>query len=171
MAIGYVQVYTGNGKGKTTAALGLCLRAVCAGKKVYFGQFIKGMKYAELSAADFLPNFEIRQFGDDCFIRRDPKPEDIELARAGLEALKAVILSGDYDVVVMDEVNIALYYNLFDVEMVLEIFRTKPEHVEIICTGRYAKKEIMEAADLVTEMKEVKHYYSQGVMARDGIER
>ncbi|WFD08859.1 cob(I)yrinic acid a,c-diamide adenosyltransferase [Tepidibacter hydrothermalis] len=167
---GYIHVYTGNGKGKTTAALGLSLRAVCAGKKVFFGQFVKGMKYSEVKALEYLPNFEMEQFGLNCFIYNEPNRDDIEVARKGLQRIKDIINSGEYDVVVLDEVNIALYYKLFDVDEVLEILKNRPKNIEVICTGRFAKEELIEIADLVTEMKEVKHYYNEGVMAREGIE-
>ncbi len=168
---GYVQIYTGNGKGKTTAALGLCLRAVCAGKKVFFGQFIKGMPYSELKAASYLPDFEMKQYGNDCFIYRDPTEKDINLAKNGLKALGEIVRSGLYDIVVMDEINIALYFKLFDVKDVLDILADRPEHTEVVLTGRYAPEELVEVADLVTEMKEIKHYYQQGVEARTGIEK
>lgn len=170
MEKGYVQVYTGNGKGKTTAAFGLCLRAVCAGKKVFIGQFVKGMEYSELNAANILPNFEIEQFGRGCFIRNEPSLEDIEAAKKGLEKCKKIISSGEYDVVVLDEINIAMFFKLISVEEVLELIRQKSDKTELILTGRYAPQEIIDAADLVTEMKEIKHYYTKGVMARKGIE-
>jgi len=168
---GYVQIYTGNGKGKTTAALGLSVRAICAGKKVFFGQFVKGMKYSELKAPEMLPGLEIRQYGRDCFIQRDPEEEDIRLAKEGLSDLREKIKSGNYDIVVMDELNIALFYKLFDIKEVLNIIREKHEKTEIVITGRYAPDELIEIADLVTEMKEIKHYYQQGVQAREGIEK
>ncbi|QCX32649.1 cob(I)yrinic acid a,c-diamide adenosyltransferase [Caloramator sp. E03] len=170
MEKGYIQVYTGNGKGKTTAAFGLCLRAVCAGKKVYIGQFVKGMEYSELNAAKILPNFEIEQFGRGCFIRNEPSLEDFEAARKGLEKCKKIISSGEYDVVVLDEINIAMFYKLISVDEVLELIKLKAEKTELILTGRYAPQEIIDAADLVTEMREIKHYYTKGVMARKGIE-
>lgn len=168
---GYVQIYTGNGKGKTTAALGLSVRAICAGKKVFFGQFVKGMKYSELKAPEMLPGLEIRQYGRDCFIQRDPEEEDIRLAKEGLSDLREKIKSGNYDIVVMDELNIALFYKLFDIKEVLNIIREKHEKTEIVITGRYAPDELIEIADLVTEMKEIKHYYQQEVQAREGIEK
>ena len=171
MEKGYVHLYTGNGKGKTTAALGLCLRAVCAGKKVFFGQFIKGMHYSELKAVEYLPGFEIKQYGNDCFIYRDPTDKDVELAKDGLNELGRIIKSGAYDIVVMDEVNIALYYKLFDVEDVIEILKSRPQQTEVVLTGRYAPGKLVDFADLVTEMKEIKHYYQQGVEARTGIEK
>ncbi len=171
MEKGYVHVYTGDGKGKTTAALGLSLRAICAGKKVFFGQFVKGMDYSELKAVEYLPNFTIKQFGKDCFIFNDPTDEDINIARNGLKKMGEILTKGEYDLVVMDEVNIALYYHLFSVQDVLKIIDGRAEHVEVVCTGRKAPKELIDRADLVTEMKEIKHYYTKGVQAREGIEK
>lgn len=167
---GYIQVYTGNGKGKTTAALGLSVRAVCSGKKVFFGQFVKGMKYSELEAVKFLPNFTMEQFGRNAFVLGKPTKADIEVAKEGLKRMEEILLSGEYDVVVMDEINIAVFFELFTVEEVLELLDKKVPEVEVILTGRYAHEKIIERADLVTEMKEVKHYYSKGVAARKGIE-
>ncbi len=168
---GYIQIYTGDGKGKTTAALGISLRAVCAGFKVFFGQFVKGMKYNELNAVNYLPNFEMKQYGRNCFIFNDPEPEDIRLAKEGLDELSMKISSGEYDLVVLDELNIALHYQLFSVQDVLRVLNEKAKNTEIIITGRRAPDELIEKADLVTEMKEIKHYYTQGVQAREGIEK
>jgi len=167
---GYIHVYTGNGKGKTTAAFGLALRALCAGKKVYIGQFVKGMKYSEDKAREYLPNIEIHQFGDSCFINREPNDKDIELAREGLMKCKNILTSKEYDLVILDEISIALYFGLIKVEEVIEILKNKEYSVEVVLTGRYTPKEIIEVADLVTEMKEIKHYYSQGVLSREGID-
>ncbi len=167
---GYIQVYTGNGKGKTTAALGLSLRAVCAGKSVYFAQFIKGMKYSELDAVRFLKGFTMKQYGRNCFIYNQPTDEDISLARHGLAECTEILSAGEYDIVVLDEINIALYYKLFAVDEVVKMLNDRAEGVEVILTGRYAPAEIIEMADLVTEMKEIKHYYTKGVTARVGIE-
>jgi cob(I)alamin adenosyltransferase len=168
---GYIQVYTGDGKGKTTAAIGLAIRAAGAGLKVFIGQFIKGMHYAEL---DTLKRFEdlitIRQFGSGCFIKGKPTPEDINLARRGLEEMKRIVASGKYDVVILDEANVACYFKLFTTEDLLSVIDNKPEHVELVFTGRKAPQELIDRADLVTEMREVKHYYQQGVQARAGIE-
>ena len=170
MEKGYIHVYTGNGKGKTTAALGLSIRAVCAGKKVFFGQFNKGMEYSELECVKFVPNLIIQQFGRDCFIYNDPTEDDIKAARDGLEKLKDILKQGKYDLVVLDELNIALYYKLFSVEDAIEAILNRAPHVEVVITGRYAPKEIIDLADLVTEMKEIKHYYATGLQARKGIE-
>jgi len=168
---GYIQIYTGEGKGKTTAALGLTLRAVGAGKKVLFAQFIKGQKYSEIKAIEqFLPNVTLKQYGLKFFIDKLPSEEDIKSAKAGLAELAGIIKSSDYDIIVLDEVNIALYYDLFSVQELIEIVSNKKEETELILTGRYAPQELIEIADLVTEMKEIKHYYQQGVIARKGIE-
>lgn len=170
--MGYIHVYTGNGKGKTTAAFGLALRAICAGKKVYIGQFIKGMKYSELDAVKYLPNLVIEQYRRNCFIKNKPTQEDIELARNGLNKIKKVIEDGAYDIVILDEINVAVYYNLFTAKDVIDVISKVPKErdMEIILTGRYAPQEFIDIADLVTEMKEIKHYYQKGVMARKGIE-
>ncbi len=169
---GYVQVYTGNGKGKTTAAIGLAVRAAGANLKVYIGQFVKGMHYSELNSLKrFDDLITIKQYGRDCFIFNSPSEEDIKRAREGLKEVEDIIMSGKYNVVILDEINIALYYNLFPLEDVIRIIKNKPEHVELILTGRCAPQEIIDLADLVTEMREIKHYYQKGVVAREGIEK
>lgn len=171
MERGYIQVYTGNGKGKTTAALGMSLRCVCAGKKVFFGEFIKDRESSELKAGAFLPNFEIVQFGCGCFIDRDPEEEDFRAAREGLARCDRVLRSGEYGLVVLDEINVALFYGLLEAGDVIEVLGRRDCRVEVVLTGRYASQEVIDAADLVTEMREVKHYYHEGVEARPGIER
>ena len=169
---GYVQVYTGNGKGKTTAAFGLALRAAGAGLRVYIAQFVKGMKYSELNSLEKLSeSITIKQYGRDCFIFREPEKEDIQAAQEGLKEVREIMCSGKYQMIILDEANIATYYNLFSVEELLDFIRAKPEEVELIITGRKADPRIIEEADLVTEMKEIKHYYQKGVQARDGIEK
>lgn len=170
---GYIQVYTGEGKGKTTAALGISLRAVCAGKSVFFGQFIKGMKYSELKAIEFLPNFEMEQFGRNSFVIGNPTAEDLKLAEAGLHKIECIITGKEpcYDIVVLDEINIAMHYGLISTDRVMDILQRKRPDLEVILTGRYAPDKIIEMADLVTEMKEIKHYYKNGVAARVGIEK
>lgn len=167
---GYIQVYTGNGKGKTTAALGISLRAICAGYKVFFGQFLKGQPYSELKAFEYLENLDMEQFGGECFVSKNPSKKDLEDAKKGLNRMKEVLISGKYDIVVFDELNVALFFKLLDIKEVLDILRLKPENTEIIVTGRYAPQEIIDFADLVTEMKEVKHYYQKGIISRRGIE-
>jgi cob(I)alamin adenosyltransferase len=168
---GYIQIYTGDGKGKTTAALGLSLRAICSGKRVFFGQFIKGADYSELKAPGFLPNFEIVPFGRGCFIRSDPEEADILLARRGLERCDDALRSGDYDLVVLDEVNVAVHFHLFSTADVIRVLGRRAPGVEVVLTGRHAPPELIEMADLVTEMKEIKHYFHRGIRAREGIER
>ena len=169
---GYVQVYTGDGKGKTTAAIGLAVRAIGAGLKVFIGQFVKGMHYSELNALKRLyPDIVIRQYGRRCFIERKPSEEDISAASQGLEDIKKAVMSGDYDLVILDEANIAVYFGLIPVAEFVKLIEEKPEGVELIFTGRRAPQEILERADLVSEIKEVKHYYQKGVPAREGIEK
>ena len=168
---GYIQVYTGNGKGKTTAAFGLSLRAIGAGKKVFFAQFVKGQIYSEIEAVEkYLPGITIKQYGLDCFIVNSPTEADIKAAKEGLAQVAEIIASGQYDIIVLDEANIAIYYNLFSVQELIDVITKRPKNVEIIVTGRYAPPELLEIAHLVTEMKEIKHYYTQGVEARKGIE-
>jgi cob(I)alamin adenosyltransferase len=168
---GFIQVYTGNGKGKTTAAFGLALRAVGAGKKVFFAQFVKGKPYAEIKAANkFLQGITIKQYGLGCFIVDQPKSEDIAAAQNGLREVTEVVEAGKYDVVVLDEACIALFYHLIHIDSLLSMLKSKPKKTEIIITGRYAPPELIEIADLVTDMQEVKHYYTKGVKARKGIE-
>jgi len=171
---GYVQVYTGNCKGKTTAALGLAFRAMGRGLKTYVGQFMKGQKYSELKSAEMCqPYITIEQYGKDTLIhvKNPPLEEDVKMAREGLAKLKKAMFSGIYDIIVFDEINTAHYFNLITTEEMLEVIRSKPDGTEIIFTGRYAPREVIDAADLVTEMVEIKHYYEKDVPARDGIER
>lgn len=167
---GYIHLYTGNGKGKTTAAIGLAVRAAGAGKRVFIAQFVKGMHYAELDSLKRFPEIEIKQFGLDCFIKQKPTEKDIEAARAGLNEVTAAIGNNSYNIVILDEICIALFYNLFGVDEVLSLLKNKPEQMEIVLTGRYAPNELIEISDLVTEMKEIKHYYTSGIQARKGIE-
>jgi len=168
---GYIQVYTGNGKGKTTAALGLALRAAGAGLKVYFAQFIKGMDYSELHSIKKLSeNITLKQYGRECFIYNEPDEEDVKVARNGFEEVSKIVLEGKHEVVVLDEINIAIYYKLISVTEVLKLIDNKPENVELVLTGRNVDEKIIKRADLVTEMKEIKHYYQNGIHARKGIE-
>jgi cob(I)alamin adenosyltransferase len=171
---GYIQVYTGNGKGKTTAALGLALRASGCGLRSYVGQFLKGQTYGELAAVRKLaPSITIEQFGRKGFVHvtENPDDEDIQRARTGLEKCRRAMLSGRYAVIILDEVNVALHFRLLSVKDVLGFLNEKPADVEVILTGRYAPPSLLRRADLVTEMKEKKHYYRQGVRARTGIEK
>jgi cob(I)alamin adenosyltransferase len=168
---GYVQVYTGNGKGKTTASLGLGLRASGEGLNVYMLQFMKGRRYSEIDAIERIENFTISQHGRDEFVSKtDPEQIDIDLARKGFEKAKEIVNSGEYDLVILDELNCAVDFNLIPVEEAVELIIGRPEHVELVLTGRGAPDEFIELADLVTEMREVKHFYQKGVQARKGIE-
>ena len=169
---GLVQLYTGNGKGKTTAALGLALRACGKGMKVYVIQFMKGrINYGELESAKLLPGMVIEQFGRPEFVdKANPAKEDIELARKGLERAKEIVTSGEYDIVILDEINIALDYSLIPEKEVVEMIRTRPLHVEIVLTGRYAPPALIDLADLVSVVAEVKHPYMKGIESRDGID-
>lgn len=177
-AKGYVHVYTGNGKGKTTAAFGLALRALCAGKGVYVGQFVKSMKYNETKIERLFdgsdPAFgriRIEQLGRGCFIGKDPELADAEAARKGWARCADLLRSGEYDVVILDELTIALHFGLLSTAVVLDVLRSRHPTVEVVITGRYAPQALIDAADLVTEMCDVKHYYTQGILSRDGIDR
>lgn len=170
MEKGYFHIYTGNGKGKSTAAFGLALRALCAGKKVYIGQFVKNMKYSETKIESIMDNIRIIQFGKDCCIDRAPDEEDARLAKAGLHECANILQDGKYDVVILDEVTIATYLKFLEPEAVLEAIKNRAPHVEVVVTGRYCPDILIEHADLVTEMTEVKHYYTQGVLSREGID-
>jgi len=169
---GYTQVYTGNGKGKTTAALGLALRAVGRGLKVCFFQFIKGGgPYGEQLIADRLaPLFTIIQSGRPGWVNTKDITEDRRLAQEAFGQAKNQMTSGDYDIFVCDEINGAAGFGLIDIEQILELIACKPERVELVLTGRNADQRVLEAADLVTEMCETRHYYKAGVPARNGIE-
>ena len=171
---GYIQVYTGNGKGKTTAALGQALRAAGHGLRTYFGQFLKGQDYGELSAIQKLaPLITIEQFGRKGFIHvtENPDEEDIARAQKGLEKCLKMMKSRKYRLIVLDEINVAVHFNLFSDKEIHDFLDKKPEDTEVILTGRYAPQSFIERADLVTEMKEIKHYYKKGVQARQGIEK
>ncbi len=169
---GYVQLYYGNGKGKTTAAMGLALRAAGCGLKVYIAQFVKGLKYSELtSLAKLKDNITVKQYGRGCYIKKEATQKDVEAAQRGLSEVKNIVASGKYDVVILDEITIAEYFKLLSVEDVLALIDSKPQNVELILTGRKADSRIIQAADLVTEMVEIKHYYNEGIEAREGIEK
>ncbi|MGB9789859.1 cob(I)yrinic acid a,c-diamide adenosyltransferase [Thermotoga caldifontis] len=168
--MGFVHVYTGNGKGKTSAALGLALRALGHGMRVYIAQFLKGMDYGELHSLKRFENVTLERFGRPKFIHGKPDEEDVRLAMEGLKRCREVVSSGEYDIVIMDEANIAVFLGLFSVQDLLEVVSKRHERTEVIITGRYAPEELINVADLVTEMVEIKHYYSKGVQARKGIE-
>lgn len=169
---GYVQVYTGDGKGKTTAALGLSVRAAGAGLKVYIAQFIKMGVYSEIKALEkFSDLITVEQFGLGRFIVGKPSQEDIEAAGKGIAKVKSIMGSSEYDIIVLEEANVAAVCGLISVEDILDLISLKPDNVELIITGRGADPKIIDRADLVTEMKEIKHYYQNGVKARIGIEK
>jgi cob(I)alamin adenosyltransferase len=169
---GYVQVYTGNGKGKTTAALGLSLRAAGAGLKVYIAQFLKKGDYSEIKALKRLSGaITIEQFGLGRFVKNRPTKEEVRAARDGLEKIKKMMASGKYDIIIAEEGNVAAACGLFSAQDLIELIDARPDSVELVITGRGAAPEVMEAADLVTEMVDVKHYYQKGVAARTGIEK
>lgn len=168
---GLVQVYTGEGKGKTTAAVGLGLRAAGQGLKVYMIQFMKGRRYGEVAATEEMENFVIEQFGRDEFVKKGtPEEVDVRLAREGLKRAREIVTGGEWDVVILDEVNVAVDFGLLSLRSLTELIEMKPPHVELVLTGRYARPEVLEMADLVTEMVEVKHPYQKGVLARRGID-
>ena len=171
MKKGYVHVYTGPGKGKTTAAIGLGIRAVGAGMKVHMVQFMKGRKYSEINTIENIKNFTISQHGRDEFVSKEnPEQIDIDLAQKGFKFSKEIISNDKYDMIILDEINVAVDYNLISLEDILKLIEEKPEKLELILTGRYAHPEIVRNADLVTEMLEIKHIYQQGVAARKGID-
>ncbi|MFH2046224.1 MAG: cob(I)yrinic acid a,c-diamide adenosyltransferase [Pseudomonadota bacterium] len=169
---GYIQVYTGNGKGKTTAALGLSIRAAGAGLKVYIAQFIKMGLYSEIKALKkFSDQITVEQFGLGRFIKGKPSKEDIEAAHKGIAKIKNLMSSSKYDIIVLEEANSASSCGVISVEDILDLIALKPDNIELVITGRGADPKVIEKADLVTEMKEIKHYYNNGVPARVGIEK
>ncbi len=169
--LGLVQVYTGNGKGKTTAAIGLAVRAAGHGLRTFIGQFMKGTPYGELSVQEMTGGLvQIRQLGTDSLVHTITE-RDHQLAGNGLVICREALHSGNYDIVILDEINVAVYMDLLKEDQVLELIRTRPEGVELVLTGRYATKAVLETADLVTEMKEIRHPYQAGIAAREGIER
>ena len=170
---GFIQIYTGNGKGKSTAAIGQAVRAAGYGLKTYIAQFMKEYPYNELKSLEKLKNWiTIEQFAGDDFVYRKELPNKIEMdkARRGLENAKSKMLSGKYDIIILDEVCVSIHFGLFNDEEILTFMKIKPDNVELILTGRYCPDKLLEAADLVTEMKVLKHYYLDGVLARKGIE-
>lgn len=171
MQHGLIQIYTGDGKGKTTAALGLALRAFGAGLKVYLGQFIKKGTYSEIKALRrFYPNIVVGQYGRGCFIRRKPAPADIRAAKKGLIDLQRAMLCKKYDLIIADEINCAVKAGLITAKEILHLIDKKPPAVELVLTGRNAPRQIMKRADLVTEMRKIKHPFDRGEAGRRGIE-
>ena len=172
MRKGYIQVYTGDGKGKTTAALGLALRAAGAGLRVFIAQFIKKARCSEHAIIDerFKDLITVKQYGEGLILRRKIKGSDVKAAAQGLAEVRKVIESGQYQVVILDEVNVAIRHHLIDLADLLDIMEKKPQEVELVITGRGAEDAVIEKADLVTEMKDIKHYAKKGIKARRGIE-
>jgi len=170
---GLVQVYTGDGKGKTTAALGLAMRAVGHGYRVLIVQFMKtGEPYGESRSFHHLPGLELRSFARSCLINADhPEPEDFRFAEEALQFVKERTMSGEYDVVILDEVSIAVKWGLVDPMRVVDLVKGRPPGVEMVLTGRYAPPEFLEMADLITEMRNLRHPYAEGVLSRKGIDR
>jgi cob(I)alamin adenosyltransferase len=169
---GLVIVITGDGKGKTTSAIGQALRAAGHGKKILVVQFMKGKKYGEVLCTEkHVPDISIIQCGLDSFVMKDnPAPVDIELAQQGLKIAKDAAAAGEYDMLILDEINVAMDFKLVDIQDVLHLIRSKPTGMDLILTGRYAPAEIVDAADTVSEVREIKHHYSQGIKERAGIE-
>ncbi len=171
--MGYVHLYTGNGKGKTTAAFGLALRALGAGLSVYIGQFVKDMRYHETFLGELIGNERliIEQLGRGCFIDAPPSELDILIAQSAIRHVVQLMTSGSYDVVILDELTIAEYYGLLSTESIINALKQRAKNTEVIITGRYASQALIDYADLVTEMREVKHYYTlYGTLSRPGID-
>jgi cob(I)alamin adenosyltransferase len=169
---GYVQVYTGNGKGKTTAAIGLAVRALGAGWRVFFAQFLKTATYSEHQALEgFSHLLTVKAYGRGVYIQGEPEDEDRRLAQAGIKEVGVIVTSDRYRLVVLDEVNVAVHYGLISVDQLLDLIHQRAEGVELVFTGRYAHPRLLDRADLVTEMQELKHYFQQGVKARVGVEK
>jgi cob(I)alamin adenosyltransferase len=169
---GYVQIYTGNGKGKTTASLGLSIRAAGAGLKVFIAQFLKQGDYSEIKALErFSDLIRIQQYGLGRFVKGKPTEEEIKAARKGLEDVNEAMRSGKFDLIIVEEGNVAAACGLFEVQELMDLISKKPDNLELVITGRGAAPEVIAQADLVTEMKEIKHYYEKGVPARVGIEK
>lgn len=169
---GFVQIYTGNGRGKTTAALGLSVRAAGAGLNVFIGQFLKQGVYSEIKTLKrFSDLITIEQYGLGRFVKGKPTVEEMQAAQSGVARIKEAMLTGKYDLIIVEEGNVAASCGLFDVKLLLDLIAQKPYSMELVITGRAASPEVFEQADLVTEMIEIKHYYQKGVVARVGIEK
>ncbi len=169
---GYIHIYTGNGKGKTTSAIGLAVRAIGAGNRVFIGQFLKSGKYSEMNALKLFPKqIQVEHYGLGKFVKGNPSKEDKKAGLEGYEKIQQILETGDHDLVIIDEGNVAVKYGLIKEQDLLDLFDRKPDHVEIVVTGRGATQAVIDRADLVVEMKEIKHYYKQGVKARVGIEK
>ena len=171
MSSGLIHVYTGPGKGKTTAALGLGLRATGAGLKVHMVQFMKGRRYSEIDAIEHLSNFTVSQHGRDEFVSKEnPERIDIDMAQDGFAYAKKIIKDNIYNLVILDEINVAVDFNLISLTDVLSLIESKPDELELVLTGRYAHPEIIKYADLVSEILEIKHPYQKGIQSRKGID-
>jgi cob(I)alamin adenosyltransferase len=157
MSKGYTHIYTGNGKGKTTAAFGVAVRMLMIGKRVYVGQFIKGMKYSETRLTEYFETLTCEQYGLECFIEKDPEPEDFERAKEGYRRALEIVTGGKFDLVVLDEIFIAYYFKMLSEIDIVRLIDQKHEATELILTGRYCPEGLYNHADLVTEMKEIKH--------------
>jgi cob(I)alamin adenosyltransferase len=169
---GYVQIYTGDGKGKTTAAIGLAIRALGAGWPVFFAQFLKAGEYSEHKAlAQFSEHLTIKTCGRNVFIKGEPEEEDRRLAQEAYQEIAEIVASGRHRLVILDEANVAVHYGLITVDQILDLIDRRAEGVELLITGRYAHSRLIERADLVTEMRAVKHYFDQGITARVGVEK
>lgn len=169
---GKILVLTGNGKGKTTSALGHAVQHVSQGKTVFIGQFLKSGNYSEIKALQIFEDLiRIEHYGLGRFVRGRPTSEDVDAGVRGYDTVVRVIENGEYDLVILDEGIVAVRYNIFSEQKLLDLFKRKPAHVNLIVTGRGASPAVMEQASLVIEMKEIKHYYQKGVCARVGIEK
>lgn len=165
-----IHIYTGKGKGKTTAALGLALRAAGAGKRIFICQFLKGRYSCEVTSLKKLKNIKLERFGTGCFVKKSFGPKDIALARCGLQAAKKALRHKNCDMIILDEINSALGIGLLETKELIALVKKIPKKIEVILTGRNAPPELIKIADLVSDIKEVKHYFNKGVDARRGIE-
>ncbi|MCT4660719.1 MAG: cob(I)yrinic acid a,c-diamide adenosyltransferase [Tissierellales bacterium] len=170
MERGYIHIYTGDGKGKTTAAFGVALRTLLCDKRVFVGQFVKSMAYSETNITRWTENIEIEQFGCGCMLDREKDEEDIKHAKQGLVRCREIFEKNEYDLIILDEIFIAIDLGLVTQEEVEKLMSYKPEYAELILTGRNAPEALIAKADLVTEMKCKKHYYEKGVLSRAGID-
>ena len=168
--LGKIHIYTGDGKGKTTAALGLALRAIGAGYRVYIVQFLKGQDYSELKSLKPFKKITVKRFGEKTFIHKVGTNPDIMAAKQALDWSKQVIKSGKFDIVVLDEIFLAAFFKLIPLTEIIKLIKNKPKNVELVLTGRKASAQVIKLADYVTEMKEIKHPYQKGLEARKGIE-
>jgi len=168
---GLIMVYTGDGKGKTTAAVGQAIRALGHGYRVFMIHFMKGRDYGEFLATDKMQNLTLVRAGRDDFVSRDnPDPIDVELAENGFAQAEKAVMSGEYNLVVLDEVNVALDYGLIEESRLLELLKNKPQHVAVVLTGRNASPELVKVADTVSEVLAIKHHYDTGADCCKGIE-